>query len=146
MDYGPNAAEPASDVQDNVYEELKKVFLEDLVNNTVLQETIGQHNNNRWHEERRKRTTAFNFGRICKLRKTTACSNTVKALLYCSFSGSAATRYGTDNEHHAIQQFEELLNVKVTRCGLFVDEVYPFLGASPDDLVGGNAITEIKCP
>ncbi|KAF2891351.1 hypothetical protein ILUMI_14822 [Ignelater luminosus] len=83
MDYGTNAAEPVSDVEDNVYEKLKKAFLEDLrINNGISEETIGQQSNNRWHEERRRRITASNFGRICKLRKTTPCSTTVKAKVW----------------------------------------------------------------
>jgi YqaJ-like viral recombinase domain len=36
--------------------------------------------------------------------------------------------------------------IKVDPCGLFVDPEYPYLGASPDGLVGDDYIVEVKCP
>lgn len=35
--------------------------------------------------------------------------------------------------------------MKVTSCGLFINPNYPFLGASPDGLIGADAIVEVKC-
>ena len=35
---------------------------------------------------------------------------------------------------------------KVTKCGLIVSDSVPYLAASPDGLVGMDAILEIKCP
>lgn len=34
----------------------------------------------------------------------------------------------------------------VIPCGLFVDEVIPYLGASPDGLIDSDSIIEVKCP
>jgi len=34
----------------------------------------------------------------------------------------------------------------VADCGLFIDEKYPFLGATPDGLLGEDGLVEIKCP
>jgi len=36
--------------------------------------------------------------------------------------------------------------MSVRNCGLFINPNYPFLGASPDGLVGESGIVEIKCP
>jgi len=44
-----------------------------------------------------------------------------------------------------IRQFENQYNKTVRPCGLFVDEQYPFLGASPDGLVDDDKIIEVKC-
>ncbi|XP_031357002.1 uncharacterized protein LOC116180949 isoform X2 [Photinus pyralis] len=93
-DYGPNAAAIIPDMDDTDMASAQKKFMLHLSENReeILQETLGQHRSNSWYEERRKRLTASNFGRICKLRETTSCANTVKTLLYSQFSGSVATR------------------------------------------------------
>lgn len=39
-----------------------------------------------------------------------------------------------------------MYNLKVLPAGLFVDFNLPFLAASPDGLIGNDAIIEIKCP
>lgn len=36
--------------------------------------------------------------------------------------------------------------MSVTPCGLFIDTEKPFLGASPDGLLGTDGIIEVKCP
>ena len=35
---------------------------------------------------------------------------------------------------------------QVESCGLFVDTVKSFLAASPDGVVGSEAVVEVKCP
>lgn len=147
-DYGPSAAETIPDMSDESIEETKQTFLHDLSVNKeeILLDTVGQSKNHQWHQERRKRLTASNFGRICKMRQSTSCANTVKNMLYQQFSGSVATRYGSDNEHQAIEQFKEITKLNVSECGLFVYDLYPYLAASPDGLINDDAIIEVKCP
>ncbi|XP_054258294.1 uncharacterized protein LOC128983703 [Macrosteles quadrilineatus] len=69
-----------------------------------------------WVKERKKRITASNFGRICKMRSTTSCQKLVEQLLYKQFSGNSATR------------------------------MQPFLAASPDGVIEGLGLVEVKCP
>jgi len=38
------------------------------------------------------------------------------------------------------------LNVKINDCGLFIDSIDVFLGATPDGLIGADTLVEIKCP
>lgn len=38
------------------------------------------------------------------------------------------------------------MDVKTRKCGFFVCKSKPFLGASPDALVGEDALVEMKCP
>ncbi|XP_077535959.1 uncharacterized protein LOC144148274 [Haemaphysalis longicornis] len=42
--------------------------------------------------------------------------------------------------------FEATYDVVVKECGLFVDQKRPFLGATPDGLVGDDTLVEMKCP
>lgn len=39
-----------------------------------------------------------------------------------------------------------MYGISIRDCGLFIDEKYPFLGATPDGLIDDNGIVEIKCP
>lgn len=107
-------------------------------------ESRGQSSSELWKQERRKRLTASNFGRICKMKPTTPCQKTVEQLLYKEFSGTNATRYGLENERTAISELEDLLLVKVQECGLYVDEKLPFLAASPDGLVDDKYLVEVN--
>lgn len=135
----------------NDYETKKQKFLENLKLTTDEIEkmsllTVNQKNDCLWHKERKKRLTASNFGRIYKLLESTDKNKVAKDILFSSFTGNVYTKYGIDNEQTAIRDFEIVLKKSVTACGLFVDENYPFLAASPDGLIGDNAILEIKCP
>ncbi|XP_050510167.1 uncharacterized protein LOC126886977 [Diabrotica virgifera virgifera] len=80
------------------------------------------------------------------MRSTTSPINTIKNLLYGNFFGNKATRYGNENESKALLEFEKKFNLKVNESGFHIDQQYPFLGASPDGLIGDQALIEIKCP
>jgi len=97
-------------------------------------DTREQSSSSKWFAERRNRLTASDFGKICKMRQTTSCKITVFNKLYNS-SGSVnepiACKYGNNMEPLAIKHFENKIGVQVRRCGLYIDEQYPYLGASP---------------
>lgn len=59
------------------------------------------------------------------------------------FTGNAATEYGTFHEPGAIQDFE-MLHCKTEPAGFF--EYGDWLGATPDRLIGDDAVLEVKCP
>ncbi|CAH1156021.1 unnamed protein product [Phaedon cochleariae] len=149
-DYGPDAV-PDPDLPTDQFERKKEEFLNSLKKTPeeikiIEQNTRGQSGNPLWQQERSIRLTASNFGDICKMRKTTSCANKVKNLLYSTFGGNINTKYGTEHEPFAIRQLENDFNVKVETCGMFVDEHDFIFGASPDGLIGDNAIVEVKCP
>ena len=59
------------------------------------------------------------------------------------------------HEQVAIDKYEETLknkhtNFQVRKCGLFVNDQFPYLAASPDALVScdccGSGVVEVKCP
>ncbi|XP_076656376.1 uncharacterized protein LOC143361021 [Halictus rubicundus] len=45
-----------------------------------------------------------------------------------------------------LRQMEVELGISILPCGLFIDSVVPYLGATPDGLVQDDTIVEIKCP
>ncbi|KAJ8938658.1 hypothetical protein NQ314_011397 [Rhamnusium bicolor] len=114
----------------------------------IERNTQGQSANPAWKQERAFRLTTSNFGSVGKRRSNTPPNKLVKQLLYGRFLGNAATRYGSEHEAIAIEDFQELTGFQVETCGIFIgkqDEC--FLGASPDGIVREeNAIVEVKCP
>ena len=59
-------------------------------------------------------------------------------------------RYGKEKEGEALAELNKFLTEtgagRVEPCGLFVDTNKPFLAASPDGVVGSEAVVEVKCP
>ena len=53
-------------------------------------------------------------------------------------------RYGLESEPKAIEKYESTTNLKVYHSGLWVNPKFPFLGCSPDGLVGNDTVIEIK--
>ncbi|KAK4887438.1 hypothetical protein RN001_003709 [Aquatica leii] len=119
-----------------------KLYLEKIVQRSnslekikeIEHDTRGQHENPRWQELRKDCLTASNFGVVVKRRTSTSCHNLIKRLLYSQ----------EIHENVAIQKYENQFNVKIEKCGLFIDS-NNFLGASPDGLIGTNGLVEIKC-
>ncbi|KAI4454827.1 exonuclease phage-type/recb c-terminal domain-containing protein [Holotrichia oblita] len=150
--YGPNASAP--DI--NTVEMIQKteLFLNTLNVRASLPEnrnnieisTRGQHDNSYWKELRKSYLTASNFGQVIKRKADTHCHNLVKKLLYTSKEIlSPAILFGRTHEQVAIDKYESSTDTEVRRCGFFIDEDNPFLGASPDGLVGNNGLIEVKC-
>lgn len=53
---------------------------------------------------------------------------------------------GIDLESAARERFEEITGLIVQECGFALHDNIAFLGASPDGLIGHDALIEIKCP
>lgn len=113
-----------------------------LKKSTFLQSASGE-----WLELRRSLLTASNFGKIIKRRNDTSCANIVKELLYKgSLNHVASMKHGRENESKALVKLMEQTNKNIDKCGLFIDKVLPFLGATPDGLSGEDEVIEVKCP
>lgn len=114
----------------------------------IERETQGQANTTTWHEERRQRITASNFGRFMT-RKVAVNEAFLTSVFRAKPFSSAATSYGSCNEKVARQLYSKKTNYHVHDCGLVINPAFPFLGASPDGKVcddGNCGILEIKCP
>lgn len=93
--------------------------------------TRDQNECQKWFQERKLRLIPSNFGKICKLRKTTSCKNTVYSMLYASAPHAKSLQYGRMTEAIACKKAEEIIGETVKMCGLIIDPEIPYLAASP---------------
>lgn len=104
-----------------------------------------------WHEQRKGLITASNVGAILGLDPYRKPDDVMRQMVRDwhgeerEFAGNAATEWGTFNEETAFGQFC-MEHYPASKCGFYVSEEYPWLGASPDGLIGLNGLLEIKCP
>lgn len=93
------------------------------------------------------RITVSDFGRVCKKRASTNPNNLVRHILYNTFKGNEATRYGLEHEPTAIKAFEDTTGYSTSDCGFFIGRgIEYFLGASPDGIIENDddSILEVK--
>ena len=57
-----------------------------------------------------------------------------------------ACTWGTQNEKNAVKDYMVRTGNVVTHRGFYEHPVYPWLGGSPDGLVGERGLIEVKCP
>ena len=139
----------------------KEVF--DTINFTVLQAgkleamTRQQSNCSLWYQFRKGRITASNFHEVLHSDSEVSSSPSLlkKIMHYNASFSTYATEWGLKHEQVAIDKYEETLknkhtNFQVRKCGLFVNDQFPYLAASPDALVScdccGSGVVEVKCP
>ena len=148
------------DISPEYLEQLKISFYENEVSvqNQQIQEielnTPTQNETAAWmlerleRLERQKRITASNIGEIVKMRKSTKWTPKIQSLLYSSFKGTAATKYGTEKEPLARERYKAQqlqnnhLGLKIFPAGLVISHKNPWLAASPDDYVYDPSTTE----
>ncbi|KAI5638822.1 yqaJ-like viral recombinase domain-containing protein [Phthorimaea operculella] len=155
-DYGDSCQKPDMSETDFEFaksEHLKKINLSEEERLSLEKRTILQADSIEWHQERKLRLTASSFGKVCK-RGAIKCAPLVKSLLNVSgdLNHVKSIRYGKENESVAIENLNEVLNCNedntfngIKKCGLFIDQEFPFLAASPDGILN-DEIIEIKCP
>ena len=106
--------------------------------------TKGQRENAAWQILREGTLTASNFGFILKAKRVTP-SLIKRVLREYDLSGVQAINWGISNEQEAIKAFTTAAKMKVEETGIWLDPC-GFIGASPDGLIGTNAVLEVKCP
>ena len=108
-----------------------------------------------WHAARKNRITASNFGNAAGYSPYIDEEDFLRDMLWNTFQGNAACRYGTFYEDFAEAAYKALMAsrgtpVQVDHTGLIVIKACPYVGVSPDGLVtkhdGSKALLEIKCP
>ncbi|XP_076685808.1 uncharacterized protein LOC143377889 [Andrena cerasifolii] len=110
----------------------------------IEEETIGQAKNRRWLQHRSKLLTASNFGQVCRRRPDTLCGNVVKSIVYPKLISAPAVQCRKECEKIAREELKKQYT-DIAECGIFIDSCIPFLGASPDGIIGQEGIVEIKC-
>ena len=106
--------------------------------------TTGQRDNPAWHLARKGRLTASNFGPVLKAKWVTQ-ALTTRLLGDYDLSRVRAIAWGVDNEEMAIKAFTASTGLVPVQTGVWLHES-AVLGASPDGLVGDDAVLECKCP
>lgn len=149
-DYGENCEKP--DMTSLEYNRIKEDFLKSLPSSEedrrqVEKSTILQRESSEWLELRRKLLTASNFSKVVNKRQNSSVKNLVKNLIYPkNLSHVPSLKHGIEHEATATEQLASQLKIQIEPCGLFIDKNLPFLGATPDGIVGEDTIIEIKCP
>ncbi|KAK3920263.1 hypothetical protein KUF71_009550 [Frankliniella fusca] len=125
-------------------EEFKELLRKNLQRREELQRL--SQGTDEWLRERANLLTASDFGEVCKREPTTSCRRFVFDKLYKTRGRpTEQMQHGHTNEIIAKEQLRSE-GYEIEECGLFIDEEMPFLGASPDGLIGNDSIVEIKCP
>ena len=126
-------------MKENYFKAQKAVMKQKAV--AIEEATRDQAGSYLWKKKRMKRITASKVGSITKIKKTTKRSNRVKEILYHTFHGNEATRYGILMEDVArmdyitYQREKKSSTMSVTNCGLFVSIDNPWLASSTDGLI-----------
>ena len=103
-----------------------------------------------WFAARRGRVTGSVAGAILDLAPYMSRADVMRAMVRShhwaesEFQGNIATEYGTNHEQEAIECFELDHGKAVVDVGFAIKD--DWLGASPDGLIGDDAILEVKCP
>lgn len=119
-----------------------------------------------WLDSRKYRLTASNFGAAIGVNRYKSPNGLLKDMLWHSFKGNAATRWGSEHEDIARDAYIAVIqkqidegtspykSIRVEETGLFINPETPWLGSSPDGIVHvtlrdgteDKFLLEIKCP
>ena len=98
-------------------------------------------------QERSKRITASNFGRIVKATDRVDMSALLNSLLRPrKLDNVPAIKHGRKYESVALAAYSKQTGQTVVGCGLFICPTNSFLAATPDGLVEPALLVEVKCP
>lgn len=123
---------------------LRKLQVSEGQRVAVHKATIGQRENPNWQRLRRGRLTASNFGHVLQSKRVTP-SLIKRVMGQYDLSRVRAIAWGISNEEEGVKAFESAMGKRVQNSGLWLS-ASGILGASPDGLIGGNEILEVKCP
>ena len=100
-----------------------------------------------WHKERRGKLTASVAGAAIGVNPYQTPLALYKQLTgLVEFSGNFMTQYGTNNEPNGLLEYSIMSRTEVVPTGFHVHKTLPWLGGSPDGLVGDKGLVEVKCP
>lgn len=125
------------------------VSMTDQEINILNQKTEKQSASKDWYASRRCRITASFAGEIVKsVASGNMAVNICKRIIeQKSLYHIPAVRHGKIMENIAFDQYVKITNLRVKKCGIFVDSQRNYLAASPDGIAeDGSFIIEIKCP
>lgn len=111
-----------------------------------------QQRTQEWYDKRKGLVTGSNVGAILGLNPYKTADDVLRQMVReyhgaaSEFTGNRATEWGTFNEKGAQVEYEMETGNKIEATGFHVHPGLPWLGASPDGLIGDEGVAEIKCP
>ena len=101
-----------------------------------------------WFNARKGKLTASRFGAAAGICPYTSRAKALRMDLEVEkWTGNVeACVWGTTNEKNAVKDYMIRTGNVVTHKGFLTHPNYPWLGGSPDGLVGEEGIIEVKCP
>lgn len=122
-------------------------FIERLSAGDRKQIATLQQGTEEWLDSRKGRLTGSIIGAVCGHNFFCRHDQLLRELLWNTFQGNDATRYGNQYEATAAEIYGNYsLGTTVEFTGLQVHPVFGWLGYSPDGLIGTDGLLEIKCP
>lgn len=123
----------------------------------IEKETREQSKGKSFFKHRAGRIGASVSGAVAHTNPAQPSQSLIKSICYPQLfnTSTKATDHGIKHEDNAITAYEMAIedlhtNVRVTRCGVIVNEQHPFMHATPDFLVScdccGDGCGEVKCP
>lgn len=136
------------------FEVAKIIFLERLNEDRIMRhsiqtETLEQRHSSKYCQVKQCLLTSSYFSRILHARSRKSYKKIVEDILYRNtlYTNTANQNHQRLYQMEALEVFSHLYeNEPIDRCGIFIDEKYSFLGASPFRLFGQDGIVVIKCP
>lgn len=133
-----------SEIKERADKIKRKLFVTPEQKSHIEEQTRDQANCEAWYRHRKPRITASKCKRAF-LKPTTSPTKAMKEIM--GMNSTVSTSFMKDgqlSECGIIENYSEIKGVKVSKCGLFISEQYPFLAASPDGLVGADGLVEAK--
>lgn len=142
----PPKCQPASlsEIKDRADRIKRQLFVTQEQKSQIEEETRDQADCESWHKHRKPRITSSKCKRPF-IKPTTSPTKAIEEIMCLNPAISTSfMKDGQLSECGIIEKYSEIKGVKVSRCGLFISEKYPFLGASPDGLVDSDGLVEAK--
>ena len=149
--YGPECEQPVS-LSPSEEEAAKDKFLKSIQVTDgeaikIEEQTKEQSESGLWHRQRHIRLTTSKFGEVMSRKSTTPVAPLVKNILYTTFRGNEATKYGLDSEEETRVKYIEYQHahgkeVSVEGAGFTIYKRNNCLGASCDGYVFDKDIQE----
>lgn len=123
----------------------------------VERDTISQARGNNFFKHRAGRIGASQSKAVCKTNPALPSQSLIQSICYPELTklNTEAVCHGCKHEQDAINAYENVMkqkhvNFKVVKCGLMINEEYPWIHATPDFLCScdccGEGCGEVKCP
>jgi hypothetical protein len=103
-----------------------------------------ERKSNLWRDAGKIRITA-SFAHKAPIKDTTDCTNFIREHLYPTFLGNKHKKYGQEQEPIAKGHLRST-GLLIKYKGICVSTEEMWLSASPDGVINGDTLLEVKCP